>query len=124
MASRSVSIELHAREWGASEDEIVATLLEGETFATKFNCTGFRRNFGYDELRRGRRYAAKQLEVFAVEESDRWVVILVIAKFFGYYAYCKPEPFRASIFQGVSPCRFSASLGSTMRRRPSPSLRT
>ena len=86
MAVPPVVIEPHARERaaerGASEDEIVATVLQGETFAAKFKRTGFCRNFGYDALWRGRRYATKQLEVFAVEEDGCWVVITVIVKFF------------------------------------------
>jgi hypothetical protein len=31
---------------------------------------------------RGRSYAMKQLEVFAVEEDGNWVVITVITRFF------------------------------------------
>ena len=82
----NVVIEPHARERlverGASEEEVVATVLQGERFPAKYGRTGFRRNFPFDGLWRGRRYATKQLEVFAVEEEGRWVVITVIAKFF------------------------------------------
>lgn len=81
-----VVIDPHARERmaerGAAEDEIVATVLGGERFPAKFGRTGFRRNFAFDSVWRGRHYATKQLEVFAVEEDGRWVVITVIAKFF------------------------------------------
>ena len=81
-----VVIDPHARERmaerGASEDEVVATVLHGERFPAKYGRTGFRRNFRFDGLRRGRRYAMKQLEVFAVEENGGWVVVTVIARFF------------------------------------------
>src|SRR4051812_28964864 len=41
---------------GVSEDEVTATIREGERFAAKFGREGFRRNFSYDSLWRGRRY--------------------------------------------------------------------
>jgi hypothetical protein len=53
------------RERGASEEEIASTLAEGERFAAKFGRSGFRRNFGFDGLWRGRRYHMKQVEVYA-----------------------------------------------------------
>jgi hypothetical protein len=60
----------HARarmlERGASEDEILATIMEGERFPAKFGRQGFRRNFQFDSAWRGRRYAMKQIEVLAV----------------------------------------------------------
>jgi hypothetical protein len=61
-------------ERGATEDEVVATVLGGEPFPAKFGRSGSRRNFRYGSLWRGRLYATKQLEVFAVEEDDSWVV--------------------------------------------------
>ena len=81
-----VVIDPHARERmverGASEDEVVATILSGERFPAKYGRTGFRRNFRFDGVWGARRYAMKQLEVFAVEEDGRWVVITVIARYF------------------------------------------
>ena len=86
MAMLDVAIEPHARERmaerGAAEDEVIATVRSGEQFPAKFGRTGFRRNFPFDDVWRGRRYATKQLAVFAVEEDGRWVVITVIARFF------------------------------------------
>ena len=76
----------HARarmiERGASEDEISATITEGERFPAKFGRQGFRRNFQFDSTWRDRRYAIKQVEVFAVLEKDDWLVITVIVKYF------------------------------------------
>jgi Domain of unknown function (DUF4258) len=76
----------HARarmlERGASEGEVLVTVIEGERFPAKFGRQGFRRNFQYDRTWRGRRYTMKQVEVLAVPESDDWLVITVIVKYF------------------------------------------
>ena len=76
----------HARERmlerGASEDEVAATIDEGERFAAKFGREGFRRNFRFDGIWRGRRYAMKQVEAFAIFEDGDWLAISVIAKYF------------------------------------------
>ena len=61
---------------------MVATVLEGETFQAKFGRTGFRRNFPFDGTWRGKRYATKQVEVYAVREDDGWLVITLVARYF------------------------------------------
>ncbi|HVH73977.1 MAG TPA: DUF4258 domain-containing protein [Stellaceae bacterium] len=66
----------------ASEDEVAATINGGERFPAKFGRTGFRRNFLFNRQWRGRTYANKQIEVFAVYEDDDWLVISVIVKYF------------------------------------------
>jgi hypothetical protein len=81
-----VEIHSHARERaperGASEEEIVATVLAGETFPARFGRVGFRRNFRFNGIWRGKRYATKQVEAYAVEKLDHWLVITVITKYF------------------------------------------
>ncbi|HKM70076.1 MAG TPA: DUF4258 domain-containing protein [Stellaceae bacterium] len=76
----------HARarmlERGASEAEILAIIIEGERFPAKFGRQGFRRNFQFDSTWRGRPYAMKQIEAVAIWESDDWLVITVIVKYF------------------------------------------
>ena len=69
-------------ERGASEDEVAATIREGERFAAKFGREGFRRNFSFGSLWRGRRYHMKQVEAFATWEDGDWLVISVIVKYF------------------------------------------
>ena len=69
-------------ERGASEDEVAATVQHGERFTVKFGRTGFRRNFPFDEIWRGRHYLTKQIEAIAVEEDGGWLVINVIVKYF------------------------------------------
>jgi hypothetical protein len=69
-------------ERGATEEEVAATIREGEQFPAKFARQGFRRNFPFKALWRGRRYHMKQVEVFAAWEDDDWMVISVIVKYF------------------------------------------
>lgn len=70
------------QERGVTEEEVRATLRQGERFPAKFGRTGFRRNFQFDGEWRGRRYRIKQVEVYAVWEDDAWLVITVIARYF------------------------------------------
>ena len=70
------------RERGASDAEVAQAVQEGEEFPAKFGRTGFRRNFRFNSLWRGRRYATKQIEAFGVREDDDWLVISVIVKYF------------------------------------------
>ncbi len=70
------------RERGVTENEAVATVLHGEQFPAKFGRTGFRRNFPFNAEWRGSRYGAKQVEIYAVQESSDWLVITVIARYF------------------------------------------
>jgi len=81
-----VEIHPHARERaperGVSEDEIISTVMAGEQFHAKFARVGFRRNFPFTGMWRGKRYATKQIEAYAVEKPDHWLVITVIAKYF------------------------------------------
>jgi len=82
-----IRLHPHARdrlaERGATEAQVSATIEEGERFLAKFGRTGFRRNFPEAGAWRGRHYTSKQIEVYAVEEGDGWLVITVIVKYFG-----------------------------------------
>ncbi len=68
-------------ERGATEEEVRATVAEGEQFPGKYGRTGFRRNFPFEGIWNSRSYANKQVEVYAVQE-DGWLVITVMVKFF------------------------------------------
>lgn len=61
---------------------MVATITDGERFPARFGRSGFRRNFVFDGIWRDRRYATKQLEAYAVEEPEGWLVITVIVRYF------------------------------------------
>jgi len=70
-------------ERGATEDEVRATVESGETFPAKFERVGFRRNFSFNSMWRGRSYQTKQVEVYAEEEKPQeWLVITVITRYF------------------------------------------
>lgn len=60
----------------------MAAVLAGETFIARFGRTGFRRNFAFAGQWRGKAYATKQIEAYAVEENEEWLVITVLVKFF------------------------------------------
>ena len=81
-----VRLHPHARdrlaERGATEDEVIATVSDGERFPARFNRTGFRRNFPFSGQWRGKRYPTKQVEAYAVQEEGAWLVITVRVKFF------------------------------------------
>ena len=74
----SVRLHPHARERlgerGATEDEVIATVEAGETF--------FRRNFAFGQVWRGKTYATKQVEVYAVKEGEDWLAITFVTRFF------------------------------------------
>ncbi len=81
-----VTIHPHARERlierGATEQEVIATVENGETFPVKFGRTGFRRNFYFNGAWRGKHYSTKQVEAYAVREKEEWIVITVITRYF------------------------------------------
>ncbi len=69
-------------ERGATEAEVVATVLRGRRFPAKLGRTGFRRTFAFGGVWRGRTYATKRVEAYAVEDDEGWLVIIVIVKYF------------------------------------------
>jgi hypothetical protein len=81
-----IKLHPHAKERlierGATEEEVKATVEAGEIFPAKYGRTGFRRNFPYNGLWRGKHYKIKQLEVYAVKENEEWVVLTVITRYF------------------------------------------
>jgi hypothetical protein len=81
-----VNIHPHARdraaERGVTEAEIGETVALGKSFPARFGRTGFRRDFPFNATWRGRIFATKQVEVYAVPEAGNWLVITVIARYF------------------------------------------
>jgi len=81
-----VRLHPHAKERlierGATEEEVIATIKEGETFPAKYGRTGFRRNFSAGGTWRGKQYATKQVEAYAVREGNDWLVITMIIRYF------------------------------------------
>lgn len=70
------------KERGVSENEVKATIEHGEPFPAKFQRTGFRRNFPFDSMWRGKYYKTKQVEVYAIQEGIDWIVITIITRYF------------------------------------------
>jgi len=81
-----VRLHPHAKERlserGVLEQEVIATVEEGETFPAKYGRIGFRRNFPFNGIWRGKHSATKQVEAYAVQEGNDWIVITVIARYF------------------------------------------
>jgi hypothetical protein len=82
----TIRLHPHARERlaerGTTECEVEATIESGERFPAKFGRTGFRRNFVLAGEWLGRKYSTKQVEAYAVEEEEGWLVITVLVKYF------------------------------------------
>jgi hypothetical protein len=74
--------EARSTERGATLDEVEATVAGGERFPARFGRVGFRRNFTFGGIWRGRHYRTKQIEAFAVEEDGDWLVITVLVRYF------------------------------------------
>ena len=69
-------------ERGATEAEVRAAMEQGERFQAKFGRTGFRRNFPFGGDWRGHTFATKQVEAYAVQEAEGWLVITVIVRYY------------------------------------------
>ena len=69
-------------ERGTTEDEVKKTIECGEQFPAKFGRIGFRRNFSFNSKWRGEYYTNKQLEVYAVQKGNDWLVITIITKYY------------------------------------------
>ncbi|MEW6608213.1 MAG: DUF4258 domain-containing protein [bacterium] len=82
----AVHIHPHAqermKERGATENEVKFTVEHGERFPAKYNRTGFRHNFTFNNIWCGRYYKNKQLEAYAVQEETDWRVITIITRYF------------------------------------------
>ena len=82
----AIKIHPHAKarmaERGASEEEVLQTVERGERFPAKYNRTGFRHNFSFNAHWRGTMYHTKQIEAYALQENDNWIILTVITKFF------------------------------------------
>jgi hypothetical protein len=70
------------RERGTTRDQVIAALEQATPAAAKFGRYRFRRVFPFDSTWNGKRYARKQLDVFAARIANGWFVITVIVKYF------------------------------------------
>lgn len=70
------------KERGATRNEVIVTVEDGESVPAKFGRNGFRRNFVFENEWRAKYYKTKQIEAFAVKEENDWLVITVITRYF------------------------------------------
>ena len=83
-----MAIKLHAHakaravERGTIESEVIATVEEGECFPAKYGRTGFRRNFPFNGIWRGKHFLVRQVEAYAVKEGGDWIVVTAITRYF------------------------------------------
>jgi len=83
-----MAIKLHphakarAVERGTTESEVIATVEEGECFPAKYGRTGFRRNFPFNGIWRGKHFLVRQVEAYAVKEGGDWIVVTAITRYF------------------------------------------
>lgn len=82
----AIIIHKHAKERlyerGATEEEVIKTVKRGERFPAKFGRIGFRRNFPFNNIWRGKRYKTKQVETICVKEDKNLIIITVMVKYF------------------------------------------
>jgi hypothetical protein len=82
----AIQFHPHAKERmeerGTTEEEAEITIEQGEKIPAKFGRTGFQCNFPFNSQWRGKYYATKQLEVYAIQKGNDWLVITVITKYF------------------------------------------
>lgn len=80
-----VRLHPHARERlaerGATEGEVMATVEQGERLPPSSAAPASEETFRLKGCG-GRRYATKQVEAYAVEDENAWLVITVVVKYF------------------------------------------
>lgn len=69
-------------ERGTTESEVIEVFERAERFPAKHGRESFRRNFSRNSFWRGKEYRSKQVTAIAVKESDGWLVITVVVKYF------------------------------------------
>ncbi len=67
---------------GASEQEVINVVEAGEVSPAKYDRTGFRKSIIYNDTWEGKHYYVKQIECYAVQENDGWLVISLLVKYF------------------------------------------
>lgn len=81
-----IKIHPHARERmkerGVTNSEVQQTVKSGESFIAKFGRMGFRRNFAFGDVWRGKTYQTKQVEAYGVRENNIFIVVTVLVKYF------------------------------------------
>ena len=69
-------------ERGAFEVEVIETIRTGEQVPAKLGRQGFRKNFEYNQVCRGRTFAIKQVLAIVTVEIDAIVVVTIYTFYF------------------------------------------
>ncbi len=83
----SVVVRLHwnallrMRERGATEQEVVDTVLRGERVAARAGRVAFRRRIASPGEWRGRPFRTKHVVVHAVRDGDGWLAITILVDY-------------------------------------------
>lgn len=68
---------------GATQQEVVQTIQDGEVQIVKKGRLSFKKNFSFENIWKGRYYSFKQVMPIAAREEQQYVVITVYTFFFG-----------------------------------------
>lgn len=83
---KAIEISQHAweqmAERGASEEEVLRAIEQGENEPALMGRTTYRKNFQFDRMWRGRHYRVKQVAPIVAEEEDKLVVVTVYTFYF------------------------------------------
>jgi len=71
------------KDRGASEEEVIRAIREGEIAPANKGRMAFRKNFTFDSKWKGKHYGIKQVMPVVIEEDRQWVVITVYVFYFG-----------------------------------------
>lgn len=83
---KPIEISEHAREQmierGAKEEEVLTVIRQGEAEPSRLRRVMYRKNFQFNGVWRGKRYAVKQVVPIVIEESEKLVVVTVYTFYF------------------------------------------
>lgn len=83
---KPIEISQHAREQmierGAKEEEVLTVIRQGEVEPSRLRRVMYRKNFQFNGVWRGKRYAVKQVVPIVIEESEKLVVVTVYTFYF------------------------------------------
>lgn len=84
---KPILLSAHARQQlalrGASEEEVVSAIREGEPLPARERRVSFRKNFPYRAAWKGKLYDVKQVLPIVIEETEALVVVTVYVFYFG-----------------------------------------
>lgn len=68
---------------GASREEVIQAITEGEKQTAKQGRLSFKKNFSFEKMWKGRYYSSKQVMPIVAEEECGYIVVTVYVFFYG-----------------------------------------